>query len=220
VFGALLEFALVNYASRSDTHRDDMSKKCDLERSVSLDVGDYEDGPNSFNMVRSNSTVSIDRARRTRFEALRLLSSFFIYVLYSCSLIFILFLTIVFFIFYTHFWFVRFLYFILFFSSTRRQPDIILSLRTCTRVVLDRNTHVAFFNPFYPVVRHRWTSTTTLVLVLDFTLVPPSGGPPFRPTTDVPGANSIISIVFRTLLRPVCFSIFGPGSRNAYTVDG
>uniref|UniRef100_A0A2S2RAW7 Glutamate-gated chloride channel n=1 Tax=Sipha flava TaxID=143950 RepID=A0A2S2RAW7_9HEMI len=50
VFGALLEFALVNYASRSDTHRDDMSKKCDLERSVSLDVGDYEDGPNSFNM--------------------------------------------------------------------------------------------------------------------------------------------------------------------------
>lgn len=67
VFGALLEFALVNYASRSDTHRDDMSKKCDLERTVSMDVGDYEDGPNSFNMVRSNSTVSIDRARRTRF---------------------------------------------------------------------------------------------------------------------------------------------------------
>lgn len=73
VFGALLEFALVNYASRSDTHRDDMqSKKCDLERTASMDVGgggggggggcgDYEDGPNSFNMVRSNSTVSIDR---------------------------------------------------------------------------------------------------------------------------------------------------------------
>ncbi|KAF0762839.1 Uncharacterized protein FWK35_00008807 [Aphis craccivora] len=50
VFGALLEFALVNYASRSDTHRDDMSKKRDLERTVSMDVGDYEDGPNSFNM--------------------------------------------------------------------------------------------------------------------------------------------------------------------------
>lgn len=79
VFGALLEFALVNYASRSDTHRDDMSKKCDLERTMSMDVGDYEDGPNSFNMVRSNSTVSIDRARRTGFEALHLLSSFFIF---------------------------------------------------------------------------------------------------------------------------------------------
>ncbi|XP_029344549.1 glutamate-gated chloride channel isoform X3 [Acyrthosiphon pisum] len=59
VFGALLEFALVNYASRSDTHRDDMSKKCDLERTVSMDVGDYEDGPNSFNMVRSNSTIIV-----------------------------------------------------------------------------------------------------------------------------------------------------------------
>jgi len=80
VFGALLEFALVNYASRSDTHRDDMSKKCDLERTVSMDVGDYEDGPNSFNMVRSNSTVSIDRARRTEFKALHLLSSFFIFI--------------------------------------------------------------------------------------------------------------------------------------------
>ncbi|XP_025201732.1 glutamate-gated chloride channel isoform X3 [Melanaphis sacchari] len=61
VFGALLEFALVNYASRSDTHRDDMSKKCDLERTVSMDVGDYEDGPNSFNMVRSNSTKPLMR---------------------------------------------------------------------------------------------------------------------------------------------------------------
>ncbi|XP_050545426.1 glutamate-gated chloride channel isoform X7 [Daktulosphaira vitifoliae] len=49
VFGALLEFALVNYASRSDIHRDDMNKK-DLERTVSMDCNDYEDGPNSFNM--------------------------------------------------------------------------------------------------------------------------------------------------------------------------
>ncbi|XP_050421545.1 glutamate-gated chloride channel isoform X2 [Adelges cooleyi] len=60
VFGALLEFALVNYASRSDTHRDDMTKK-DLERTVSMDVNDYEDGPNSFNMVRSNSTKPLMR---------------------------------------------------------------------------------------------------------------------------------------------------------------
>lgn len=81
VFGALLEFALVNYASRSDTHRDDMNKKSDLERTVSLEVGaEFEDNQNNqFNMVRSNSTVSIDRAQRTGgFEALRLLSSFLI----------------------------------------------------------------------------------------------------------------------------------------------
>lgn len=81
VFGALLEFALVNYASRSDTHRDDMSKKFDLERTASMDIGEYEDGPNSFNMVRSNSTVSIDQARRTGFETLHLFSSFFILLL-------------------------------------------------------------------------------------------------------------------------------------------
>lgn len=67
VFGALLEFALVNYASRSDTHREDMQKKNgELGRAMSVDVGggDYEDGPNSFNMVRSNSTVSIHHRER------------------------------------------------------------------------------------------------------------------------------------------------------------
>ncbi|XP_049817927.1 glutamate-gated chloride channel isoform X2 [Aethina tumida] len=40
VFGALLEFALVNYASRSDMHRENMKKQrrqCELEHAASLD---------------------------------------------------------------------------------------------------------------------------------------------------------------------------------------
>ncbi|XP_050497431.1 glutamate-gated chloride channel isoform X2 [Diabrotica virgifera virgifera] len=41
VFGALLEFALVNYASRSDMHRENMKKQrrqCELEHAASLDA--------------------------------------------------------------------------------------------------------------------------------------------------------------------------------------
>lgn len=41
VFGALLEFALVNYASRSDMHRENMKKQrklCELEPAASLDA--------------------------------------------------------------------------------------------------------------------------------------------------------------------------------------
>lgn len=41
VFGALLEFALVNYASRSDMHRENMKKQrrqCELEHAQSMDA--------------------------------------------------------------------------------------------------------------------------------------------------------------------------------------
>lgn len=39
VFGALLEFALVNYASRSDMHRENMKKKRrELESAQSMDA--------------------------------------------------------------------------------------------------------------------------------------------------------------------------------------
>lgn len=41
VFGALLEFALVNYASRSDMHRENMKKQrrqCELEHAASMDA--------------------------------------------------------------------------------------------------------------------------------------------------------------------------------------
>lgn len=41
VFGALLEFALVNYASRSDMHRENMKKQrrqCEMEHAASMDA--------------------------------------------------------------------------------------------------------------------------------------------------------------------------------------
>ncbi|KAK4871607.1 hypothetical protein RN001_015731 [Aquatica leii] len=48
VFGALLEFALVNYASRSDMHRENMKKQrrqCELEHAASMDAtSDLIDG--------------------------------------------------------------------------------------------------------------------------------------------------------------------------------
>ncbi|CAM1293083.1 GLRA3 (predicted) [Pycnogonum litorale] len=52
VFGALLEFALVNYASRSDVHRQNATaqRNWDLEH-ANLDVSDHiEDGPTTFAM--------------------------------------------------------------------------------------------------------------------------------------------------------------------------
>lgn len=59
VFGALLEFALVNYASRSDMHRENMKKQrrqCELEHAASMDAtSDLMDTDSNatFAMVRS-----------------------------------------------------------------------------------------------------------------------------------------------------------------------
>lgn len=58
VFGALLEFALVNYASRSDMHRENMKKQrrqCELEYAASLEAAAdlLEDGTTTFAMVGS-----------------------------------------------------------------------------------------------------------------------------------------------------------------------
>lgn len=64
VFGALLEFALVNYASRSDMHRDNMKKQrrqCELEHAASMDAtSDLIDTESNatFAMVRN---VSVDK---------------------------------------------------------------------------------------------------------------------------------------------------------------
>nr|CAD7437515.1 unnamed protein product [Timema bartmani] len=56
VFGALLEFALVNYASRSDMHRENMKKQrrqCELEHAASLEAAAdlLEDGGTTFAMI-------------------------------------------------------------------------------------------------------------------------------------------------------------------------
>ncbi|XP_033226881.1 glutamate-gated chloride channel isoform X5 [Belonocnema kinseyi] len=55
VFGALLEFALVNYASRSDMHRENMKKQYrEMEHSASVDPSTElleADGPTNFAMV-------------------------------------------------------------------------------------------------------------------------------------------------------------------------
>ncbi|XP_011305252.1 glutamate-gated chloride channel isoform X2 [Fopius arisanus] len=55
VFGALLEFALVNYASRSDMHRENMKKKYrEIEHSASVDPATEllePDGSTNFQMV-------------------------------------------------------------------------------------------------------------------------------------------------------------------------
>lgn len=58
VFGALLEFALVNYASRSDAHREKMKKQrkqWEMEHQAALDAMAADgllDDRNSFAMVR------------------------------------------------------------------------------------------------------------------------------------------------------------------------
>ena len=70
VFGALLEFALVNYASRSDMHRENMKKQraaCEaLDHGP--DPGDLmEDGNTTFPMVR----VSIASPRLWQHAAAR-----------------------------------------------------------------------------------------------------------------------------------------------------
>lgn len=80
VFGALLEFALVNYASRSDMHRDNIQKQrraVEMEHANQLDASAdlMEDGGNTFAMVgislppppspTSNPLSSVTRANRT-----------------------------------------------------------------------------------------------------------------------------------------------------------
>ncbi|XP_049271584.1 glutamate-gated chloride channel isoform X5 [Rhipicephalus sanguineus] len=61
VFGALLEFALVNYASRSDSHRQNMQKqkqrKWELE--PPLDSDHLEDGATTFAMVSSGEPAGL-----------------------------------------------------------------------------------------------------------------------------------------------------------------
>nr|XP_023018980.1 glutamate-gated chloride channel isoform X2 [Leptinotarsa decemlineata] len=74
VFGALLEFALVNYASRSDMHRENMKKQrrqCELEHAASLDATSDmidSDGNATFAMkplVRHpNDPMSLEKVRQ------------------------------------------------------------------------------------------------------------------------------------------------------------
>ena len=56
VFGALLEFALVNYASRSDMHREQLKKQrrqWELEHQAAMEAEHgFEDGTTTFAMVR------------------------------------------------------------------------------------------------------------------------------------------------------------------------
>nr|CAD7424623.1 unnamed protein product [Timema monikensis] len=73
VFGALLEFALVNYASRSDMHRENMKKQrrqCELEHAASLEAAAdlLEDGGTTFAMkplVRHpGDALALEKARQ------------------------------------------------------------------------------------------------------------------------------------------------------------
>ncbi|KAL1122563.1 hypothetical protein AAG570_002893 [Ranatra chinensis] len=71
VFGALLEFALVNYASRSDMHRDNLQKqrrKCELEHAAQLESDLLEDGGATFAMKplvrRPGESVTLDKMRQ------------------------------------------------------------------------------------------------------------------------------------------------------------
>lgn len=61
VFGALLEFALVNYASRSDTHSENIKKKYqDMEQSASVDPNSEpfeSDAAANFAMVSITSAL-------------------------------------------------------------------------------------------------------------------------------------------------------------------
>ncbi|XP_020710741.2 glutamate-gated chloride channel isoform X2 [Athalia rosae] len=62
VFGALLEFALVNYASRSDMHRENMKKKFREMETSSIDPGaePEPDGATTFAMVRGTEVHADD----------------------------------------------------------------------------------------------------------------------------------------------------------------
>ncbi|XP_050313653.1 glutamate-gated chloride channel isoform X1 [Anthonomus grandis grandis] len=60
VFGALLEFALVNYASRSDMHRENMKKQ---RRQVELEHAQSLDGASDMIDTDSNATFAMVRNR-------------------------------------------------------------------------------------------------------------------------------------------------------------
>ena len=73
VFGALLEFALVNYASRSDMHRENMKKQrrqCELEHAASLEAAAdlLEDGATTFAMVRRNGVCVLSVRQSLKFQ--------------------------------------------------------------------------------------------------------------------------------------------------------
>ncbi|KAK0077867.1 hypothetical protein PV325_003364 [Microctonus aethiopoides] len=71
VFGALLEFALVNYASRSDMHRENMKKKYrEIEHSSSVDPATElleADGSTNFQMVVAVQVPDEVQAHRRHF---------------------------------------------------------------------------------------------------------------------------------------------------------
>ena len=56
MFGALLEFALVNYASRSDKHRERMKEQA---KKWEMEAGLAEERPNTFAMVRRKISRNI-----------------------------------------------------------------------------------------------------------------------------------------------------------------
>ena len=68
VFGALLEFALVNYASRSDMHRENMKKtRREMEAAASMDAASDlldTDSNTTFAMVSSHliRSLKVDRS--------------------------------------------------------------------------------------------------------------------------------------------------------------
>ncbi|XP_075223267.1 glycine receptor alpha 1 isoform X2 [Lycorma delicatula] len=74
VFGALLEFALVNYASRSDMHRDNMQKQrrqCELEHAAQLEAAAdlLQDGGATFAMkplVRQPGDQTLEKMRHCK----------------------------------------------------------------------------------------------------------------------------------------------------------
>jgi len=80
VFGALLEFALVNYASRSDMHRENLKKEqrqqCELEHGAldaNADLVDA-DGGATFPMVRDFSSHRIEVCGRHEATFLSIIS--------------------------------------------------------------------------------------------------------------------------------------------------
>ncbi|XP_050313656.1 glutamate-gated chloride channel isoform X4 [Anthonomus grandis grandis] len=69
VFGALLEFALVNYASRSDMHRENMKKQ---RRQVELEHAQSLDGASDMIDTDSNATFAMKPLVRTPGDQMRL----------------------------------------------------------------------------------------------------------------------------------------------------
>lgn len=83
VFGALLEFALVNYASRSDMHSDNIKKQfppSEMEHSSSIDPSSEllePDGSANFAMVSIPEMTFLERLR-TRALSISEIATFFL----------------------------------------------------------------------------------------------------------------------------------------------